>query len=51
VVLPQNKDLAFDFTLPTDNNLLSSYEGKHANTAYTVKATADIAKRLDVNKE
>jgi hypothetical protein len=48
---PQNKVLAFDFTLPADNNLLSSYEGKHVNIAYTVKATADIANKLDVNKE
>src|ERR671925_233034 len=47
----QNKEIAFDFTLPTDNSLLSSYKGKHANITYTVKATADIAKRLDVNKE
>jgi hypothetical protein len=50
-ILPQNKEIAFDFTLPTDNSLLSSYKGKHANITYTVKATADIAKRLDVNKE
>jgi hypothetical protein len=50
-ILPQNKEIAFDFTLPTDDSLLSSYKGKHANITYTVKATADIAKRLDVNKE
>jgi hypothetical protein len=50
-ILPQNKELAFDFTLPTDNNLFSSYKGKHANITYTVKATADIAKKFDVTKE
>lgn len=50
-VLPQNKVIPFDFTLPADNNVFSSYKGKHANIIYTVKATADIAKKLDVNKE
>jgi hypothetical protein len=50
-ILPQNKVIAFNFTLPADNNLLSSYNGKHAKITYTVKATADIAKKLDVNKE
>lgn len=50
-ILPQNKEIAFDFTLPTDNNLFSSYKGKHASITYTVKATADIAKKLDVTKE
>jgi hypothetical protein len=50
-ILPQNKEIAFNFTLPTGNSLLSSYKGKHANITYSVKATADIAKRLDVNKE
>ncbi len=50
-ILPQNKVTAFDFTLPADNNVFSSYKGKHANITYTVKATADIAKKLDVNKE
>ncbi len=51
-ILPQNKVIAFDFTIPIDNNLLlSSYKGKHANIAYTVKGTVDIAKKLDVNKE
>lgn len=50
-ILPQNKEIAFEFVLPNDNNLLSSYKGRHANITYTVKATADIAKRLDVNKE
>ncbi|HEU4822822.1 MAG TPA: hypothetical protein VFS97_05295 [Nitrososphaeraceae archaeon] len=50
-ILPQNREIAFEFVLPSDNNLLSSYKGKHANITYTVKATADIAKRLDVNKE
>src|SRR3712207_7804399 len=35
-----------------DNNVLfSSYNGKHAEIAYTVKGTLDIAKKLDVNKE
>ena len=51
-ILPQNKVIAFDFTIPIDNNLLlSSYKGKHANIVYTVKGTVDIAKKLDVNKE
>ncbi len=50
-ILPQNKVTAFDFTLPADNNVFSSYKGKHANITYTVKATADIANKLDVNKE
>ena len=50
-IMPQNKEIAFDFTLPTDNNLFSSYKGKHANITYTVKATADIAKKFDVTKE
>ena len=50
-ILPQNKVIAFDFTLPADNNLFSSYKGKHANITYTVKGTVDIAKKLDVNKE
>lgn len=50
-ILPQNKEIAFDFTLPTDNDLFSSYKGKHANITYTVKATADIAKKFDVTKE
>lgn len=50
-ILPQNKVIAFDFTLPADNNVFSSYMGKHANITYAVKATADIAKKLDVNKE
>jgi Arrestin (or S-antigen), N-terminal domain len=50
-ILPQNKVISFDFTLPADNNLFSSYKGKHANITYTVKGTVDIAKKLDVNKE
>ena len=50
-ILPQNKVIAFDFTLPADDNLFSSYKGKHASITYTVKAAADIAKKLDVNKE
>jgi antitoxin component of RelBE/YafQ-DinJ toxin-antitoxin module len=50
-ILPQNKVIPFDFTLPDDNNLFSSYKGKHANITYTVKRTADITKNLDVNKE
>ena len=49
---PQNSEVLFDFTLPANHdNLLSSYKGKHANITYYVKATADIAKRFDVNKE
>jgi hypothetical protein len=50
-ILPQNKQIAFDFNLPTENSLFSSYKGKHANITYAVKATADIAKKFDVNKE
>ncbi len=50
-ILPQNKVIAFDFMLPADNTLFSSYKGKHANITYTVKGTVDIANKLDVNKE
>lgn len=50
-ILPQNKVIAFDFTLPADDTLFSSYKGKHANITYTVKGTVDIANKLDVNKE
>ena len=50
-ILPQSKVMAFDFTLPADDSLFSSYSGKHANITYTVKGTVDIAKKLDVNKE
>jgi hypothetical protein len=50
-ILPQNNEIAFDFPLPDNNTLFSSYKGKHASITYTVKATADIAKKLDVNEE
>src|SRR5919106_5807575 len=50
-ILPQNRVIAFDFTLPANNNVFSSYKGEHAKITYCVKATADIAKKLDVNKE
>jgi len=51
-ILPQKSEILFEFTLPAShNNLLSSYRGKHANITYYVKATVDIAKRFDVNKE
>jgi hypothetical protein len=50
-ILPQNKEIAVEFTLPSDNNLFSSYKGKHASITYTLKVTADIEKKLDVNKE
>ena len=50
-ILPQNKVIAFNFTLPADNNVFSSYKGKHAKITYNIKATADISKKLDVNKE
>ena len=50
-ILPQNKVMAFDFILPADDTLFSSYKGKHANITYTVKGTVDIANKLDVNKE
>jgi hypothetical protein len=50
-ILPQNRVIAFDFTLPANNNVFSLYKGEHAKITYSVKATADIAKKLDVNKE
>lgn len=50
-ILPQEKEIAFNFTLPSETNLFSSYKGKHANITYTIKATADIANKLDINKE
>ena len=50
-ILPQNKVIAFDFTLPADDTLFSSYKGKHANITYTVKGTVDSTNKLDVNKE
>jgi len=50
-ISPQNKGIAFDFTLPADNSIFSSYKGKYAKITYTVKGTIDIAKKLDVNKE
>src|ERR687895_303304 len=50
-ILPQNKDIPFEFELPSEDSLFSSYKGKHANITYAVKATADIAKKFDVNKE
>ena len=50
-ILPQDKVIAFDFSLPTEDNLFSSYKGKHAKITYTVKGTVDIANKLDVNKE
>jgi Arrestin (or S-antigen), N-terminal domain len=50
-ILPQNKVIAFDFTLPANDTLFSSYKGKHATITYTVKGTVDIANKLDVNKE
>jgi hypothetical protein len=50
-ILPQDKEIAFEFELPSHENLFSSYKGKHANITYTVKVTADIANRLDENKE
>jgi hypothetical protein len=50
-ILPQNNDIPFEFELPNNDSLFSSYKGKHANITYAVKVTADIAKRFDVNKE
>src|SRR5919106_5137197 len=50
-ILPQNRVITFDFTLPANKNVFSSYKGEHAKITYSVKATADIAKKLDVNKE
>lgn len=50
-ILPQNKEVAIEFTLPSYNSLFSTYTGMHANITYTLKATADIANMLDINKE
>jgi hypothetical protein len=50
-ILRQNKVIAFDFSLTTEDDLFSSYKGKHAKVTYTVKGTVDIANKLDVNKE
>ena len=50
-ILPQTKEIPVEFTLPSENELYSSYKGKNANITYTLKATMDIAKKLDVNKE
>jgi hypothetical protein len=50
-ISPQKKKVAFDFVLPNDTVLLSSYEGKHASITYIVKATLDMPKKLDVNKQ
>ncbi|MDQ3848084.1 MAG: hypothetical protein M3261_03915, partial [Thermoproteota archaeon] len=50
-ILPQNKEFAFDFVLPSNDSIFSSYKGKHAKISYTVKATADKANMLDINKE
>ncbi len=45
-ILPQNNGIPFEFELPSNDSLFSSYKGKHANITYAVKVTADIAKRL-----
>jgi len=50
-ILPQNKVIAFDFTLPLDDSLRPSYEGKQANITYAIKGTVDIANKLGINKE
>jgi hypothetical protein len=56
-ILPQHKQIPFDFIVSNNNNeagtniLFSSYKGKNANITYSVKATADIENRLDINKE
>jgi len=44
-----NKEIPFEFDLPTD--ILPSYTGKHSTISYSVKATADRLKRIDVNKK
>ncbi|HEX5977096.1 MAG TPA: hypothetical protein VFY68_07450 [Nitrososphaeraceae archaeon] len=49
-ILPQNNGIPFEFELPNNGSLFSSYKGKHANITYAVKVTADIAKRFDVRK-
>ena len=48
---PQTKEVTVEFALPSESKLYSSYKGKNANVTYSLKATADIAKKLDVNKE
>jgi arrestin (S-antigen)-like protein len=50
-ILPQNKEINVEFALPSETNIFSSYQGKYANITYTLKVTANIAKKLDVNKE
>ena len=50
-ISPQSRETAFEFKLPNDDSIFSSYNGKHAKIFYSVKATLDIAKRMDVNKE
>lgn len=50
-ILPQIKEIPVEFTLPSENELYSSYKGKNANITYTLKATLDTAKKLDVNQE
>jgi Arrestin (or S-antigen), N-terminal domain len=50
VIPPQVSTAAFEFILPSNSSLFSSYKGRHANISYSIKATVDIAKRLDVNK-
>jgi Arrestin (or S-antigen), N-terminal domain len=50
VIPPQVSNAAFEFILPSSSSLFSSYKGRHANITYSIKATVDIAKRLDVNK-
>jgi hypothetical protein len=50
-ILPQIKEIPVEFTLPSENELYSTYKGKNANITYTLKATLDTAKKLDVNKE
>ena len=56
-ILPQHKQIPFYFVVSNNNNeagtsiLFSSYKGKNANITYSVKATADIENKLDINKE
>jgi Arrestin (or S-antigen), N-terminal domain len=44
-----NQEIPFEFTIP--EYVLPSYKGKNASINYTIKATADRLKRVDINKK
>jgi Arrestin (or S-antigen), N-terminal domain len=50
-ILPQNREVEFDYILPIDDSLFFSYNGKHASIIYAIKLIADTAKRLDVTTQ